>query len=325
MSEAGGDPGPCPACGSKAGGTDFRAKGLPEGGPPFGVVRCGACGLGWTVPAPSEDEIGKWYPPAYYGEENVRFHWALEVLVRLFRYRRARVIRRRVPAGRVLDVGCGRGIILGYLKSFGYEPSGVEISEHAAWHARRRMGLDVHVGDFRTAPHSPESFDVVIFWHSLEHFRRPFEALRRAGELLKKGGLLVVAVPNSESLQARLTGADWFHLDVPRHHYHFGLGSLAAELERRGFSVVQADHFSLEQNPYGWLQSFYNALGFEFDFLYSWLKNRSSRVVPILRHPFQALGIFLLLPLLLPLSLALTLLEAAVRRGGTVEVYALKR
>ena len=133
-----------------------------------------------------------------------------------------------------------------------------------------------------------------------------------------------MAVPNSDSLQASLGGRNWFHLDVPRHYEHFTLRSLELSLIRKGFKVVQRDHFSFEQNPFGWLQTLFNSLGFEFDFLYSILKNRSSRIVPVLRHPIQALGLLALLPLLAPLSIALTVLEAALRRGGTVEVYAVK-
>jgi len=87
---------------------------------------------------------------------------------------------------------------------------------------------------------------------------------------------------------------------------------------------VQLDHFSFEQNPYGILQSIYNALGFRFNLLYSLLKNDSARADTFLTHPFQTLAVALLLPLFLPISLGLFVLEAAFRSGGTIEVYAFK-
>ena len=290
----------------------------------FRVLRCLKCGLGWTDPAPSDEEIGAYYPPSWYGKNNARFNPLFEYLVRLFRLRRSVVIRRRSRAGKVLDVGCGRGLILKELKGKGYEPYGVEISDHAAWHARHKVGAQVHIGDLGNAPFPQNAFEAVIFWHSLEHIRDPLSALDQAKGLHKKDGLLVIAVPNSDSFQAKLSGSNWFHLDIPRHYFHFGTTSLRKLLKDKGFRIVQMDHFSFEQNPYGWLQSLYNILGFRFNFLYNWLKSRSARSTPLRRHPFQSLGIFLLMPLLLPAALLLTVLEAAAKRGGTIELYAKK-
>jgi 2-polyprenyl-3-methyl-5-hydroxy-6-metoxy-1,4-benzoquinol methylase len=290
----------------------------------FSVLRCPDCGLGRTWPAVPASEIGGWYPETYYGKENVRFNPLFERMTHLFQWRRARVLHNRVPRGAVLDVGCGRGFLLGFLRSLGYEPHGIELSENAAWHARHRLKIDVMTGDFLTMPHQKERFHAVVFWHTLEHFAQPVEAIARARELLTPGGLLAVAVPNSESLQARLFGRAWFHLDVPRHYWHFGAKSLEQLLTRNRLRVVQLDHFCFEQNPYGWLQSFYNALGFDFNFLYSLLKNKSARTHRLREHPFQALLTVALLPPLLGLSLVMTVVEAALRRGGTIELYALK-
>ncbi len=309
----------CAVCGSSGLSKEFDAD---QGG--FCVLRCPDCGLGLTWPPVPAEEIGSHYPETYYGKENVRFNPLFECLTRLFQRRRARVLNNRVARGAILDVGCGRGFLLGFLRDLGYEPHGIELSDTAAWHARHRLGLEVLICDFLATPHQRERFNAVIFWHTLEHMPQPVEAVARARELLKDGGLLAIALPNSESLQARLFGRHWFHLDIPRHYAHFGTRSLEELLARLRLRVVQTDHFCLEQNPYGWLQSFYNALGFENNFLYSLLKNRSARTIRVRERPLQALLTMLLLPPLLLVSLGMTLLEAALRRGGTIEVYALK-
>lgn len=310
---------PCPCCGASPPEHAFSAA-----APGFSILRCPDCGLGRTWPPVAASELGRWYPSSYYGRGNVRFNPAFEYLTRLFRRRRARVLHNRVPRGPVLDVGCGRGIMLAHLKTLGYEAHGIELSDTAAWHARHDLGLDVATGDFLGSPHQKERYHAVIFWHTLEHFAGPVEAVARASELLKPGGLLAVAVPNFDSLQARLFGRHWFHLDVPRHYSHFGPRSLDAILSRRSFRIVQTDHFSFEQNPYGWLQSFFNALGFTENFLYDVLKAPGARSRSLRDHPAQAFLTALLLPPLLVLSLALTVLETALRRGGTIEVYAIK-
>jgi SAM-dependent methyltransferase len=309
----------CPACG--CGAAEIAHPSVEAG---FSLLRCPDCGLGRTWPPEGPEQIASWYPALYYGKENVRFNAVFERMIRWFRMRRARVLHNRVPRGPVLDVGCGRGLMLSYLRELGYEPHGVEFSETAAWHARNALKLPVAVEDFVKAPHERDRYNAIIFWHSLEHFSNPVAAVARAHEALKPGGLLVVAVPNYDSWQARAFGRWWFHLDVPRHYYHFGARSLEAVLSRHQFRVVQLDHFSFEQNPYGILQSFYNAMGFRFNLLYSLLKDKTARRDTFSTHPFQTLAVALLLPALLPLSLGLFVLEAAFRSGGTIEVYAFK-
>ncbi|MBI3725047.1 class I SAM-dependent methyltransferase [bacterium] len=315
--------GACELCGERA-TSSFDALDPKE--PRFRVVRCSACRFGWTLPVLSDDEIGRWYPKTYYGEGNVRFNPVMERLVRIFRRRRASVIARRIAPGPALDVGCGRGLLLSNLRELGFEPHGIELSEHAAFHARSVLGIDVQVANFSdpaVVPHGGP-FRVVIFWHTLEHFRVPEAAVRRARELLAPGGLLAVAVPNSESVQARSARAAWFHLDIPRHYVHFGTRSLTRLLERNGFRIAQVSHFSLEQNPYGWIQSLYNWMGFEWNLLYEMLKSATARRQSLREHPIQVVLVFLLLPFFFPLSLGLTLLETLLRRGGTVEIYARK-
>ncbi|MBI4676206.1 MAG: class I SAM-dependent methyltransferase [Elusimicrobia bacterium] len=310
----------CPACGSDAGRKAFDCI-----EPGFEILVCCGCGMGRTIPPVPPEEIGRYYPETYYGKENVRFNVVFERLTRLFRLRRARVIASRAKPGPVLDVGCGRGFILACLRDLGFQPHGIELSDTAAWHARQVLKLAVETCDFNRSPHRKGVYDAVILWHSLEHLPRPVEALARAHALLKDGGLLAVAVPNVESLQAGLFGRHWFHLDVPRHYFHFGAESLASVLVRQGFAIVQEDHFCLEQNPYGWIQSLYNSLGFDENFLYSLLKNRSARAMRMRRHPIQLALTALTLPVVAALGVLMTLVEAVLRRGGTIEVYAVKR
>ena len=308
----------CVICGSSL---EIKAFAAVERG--FEILICAQCRLGRTSPPLPPHKIIDYYPESYYGKENVRFNPVFEAMTRIFQSRRARVLNKHVARGPVLDVGCGRGFLLNYLRQAGYAPQGVEFSGTAAWHARNRLKLDVITKDFLSARFDTK-FNAIIFWHALEHFPSPEKTVAQAAEWLKPGGLLAVAVPNLESLQARFFGRYWFHLDIPRHYFHFGRKSLDYLLARHKFRVVQCDHFCFEQNPYGWLQSFYNILGFENNLLYSLLKHSSARAHKIRKYLFQTAAIIALLPLLLPLSLVLTLLEAALRRGGTIEVYAIK-
>ena len=308
----------CPLCG---GGPVERLFPVSGG---FSVSQCRACRFALTVPPVPADRIGGYYPPAYYGTRNRRFHPVMEWAVRLFRRRRVARIEWFVPKGRVLDIGCGRGITLFQMKEAGWETFGVELSETAATHARALLGDSVQVGDVLTAPWARASFDVVILWHVLEHLPDPVSVVARCRELLRPDGLLVVAVPNFESLQRLAAGRFWFHLDVPRHYGHFGTERLRRLLGEQGFDVREVNHLSLEQNPYGWIQSLLNRLGFPHNLLYDILKHESARGVvhPFRTHPVASTLLVPALAVVGPLALLLTALEALLRRGGTIEVYA---
>jgi SAM-dependent methyltransferase len=142
-----------------------------------------------------------------------------------------------VRAGtRVLDVGCGRGDLGVELRRRGWQVVGVEPSDGAAAEAESR-GLHVLRGTLKSVKPEPESFDAVVFQHSLEHANEPVEDLRAAAAALKPGGLVLVAMPHFGSRQARRYRSRWYHLDVPRHRVHLTAEGLTAACTAAGLSV----------------------------------------------------------------------------------------
>jgi 2-polyprenyl-3-methyl-5-hydroxy-6-metoxy-1,4-benzoquinol methylase len=136
-----------------------------------------------------------------------------------------------------LDFGCGDGAFLRRMHARGWRVLGLDLSEAAVRHVRCEPGLRALVG---TLPHpdlSPESFDVITMWQSLEHVHRPLEVLQQAYRLLAPGGKLIAAVPNIDSAPFRWFGPAWFGLDLPRHLTHFSAATLRRMLERAGFRV----------------------------------------------------------------------------------------
>jgi hypothetical protein len=143
--------------------------------------------------------------------------------------------------------------------------------------------------------------------------------------ILRKGGLLVIAVPNLSSLQASAGKRAWFHLDVPFHLCHFSEEGLVALLRKDSFLIKKVRRFDLEYNPFGWLQTLLNVSGIRENVLYNLLKTvslRKSEMKPLSIR--DALLTFMLLPIFLPLSLALSLYESLVKKGGTIEVFAIR-
>lgn len=119
------------------------------------------------------------------------------------------LIAPHAAAGRLLDVGCGPGLLLDEARRRGYEPLGLELSATAAEHARRVLGLEVLEVPLE-AFSDPDGFDVVVLADVLEHLDDPCTALDRCARLLRPGGVLCVATPDPASLVARLAGSRWW-------------------------------------------------------------------------------------------------------------------
>jgi SAM-dependent methyltransferase len=125
--------------------------------------------------------------------------------------------------GGLLDIGAGTGAFLEAAKKNGWDVCGVEPSKMAARSARNK-GLDIleRIDDLDT----DAFFDAITLWHVLEHLPDLEEAVRKIKRLLKPGGVLVVAVPNHLSFDAKYYGSFWAGYDVPRHLWHFSKKSL---------------------------------------------------------------------------------------------------
>ena len=160
----------------------------------------------------------------------------------------------RTNKKRLLDIGCGDGSFLLGAREAGWKVTGTELNARQG----RSFGLDVrhtldHIGP-------TQRFDFITMWHSLEHIRDIKSTLFSIAGLLAPQGRLIIAVPNSRSLQAKLFGPRWLHLDVPRHLYHFDPGSLRFSLENAGFRICHSLHHEIEYNLSGWSQSAMNYL-----------------------------------------------------------------
>ncbi len=215
-------------------------------GGPFRLVRCQQCGLIYLNPRPTRREMERYYPPDYepyaQGVEGAKgFISNLD-----YRYgiaKRCRVITKRKRPGRILDVGCGVGHFLNGMKQRGWRVFGTEVSKEAAAYARKRFDLEIFVGPLEQTEFPAAYFDAVTLWHVLEHLHDPLATLREINRLLKDDGLLVFAIPNWHSVDARLFGKYWAGLDMPRHLYVFPRPALKELLAKSGFKITEAKCF----------------------------------------------------------------------------------
>ncbi len=140
---------------------------------------------------------------------------------------------RSAKPGSALDIGCGAGRYLGRLRELGWEVRGIEPSPSAS-EVARQQGFAVETSTAEDAQYPDRALDLVTMYHSLEHCERPHVAVARSIGALKPGGVIAVALCNFDSPGRRFFGPAWPMLELPRHRYHFGPGSMARLLGRFG-------------------------------------------------------------------------------------------
>jgi len=207
----------------------------------------------------------------------------------------------------VLDVGAGDGALLDALRARGREAVGLERSSARPGIAAQDLSEVEGV------------WAAVVFWHSLEHLPEPASALEQAARLLVAKGVLIVAVPNSDSLQARVFGKRWLALDLPRHLVHLTSGALQSRLQELGLQVGRVSYLRGGQVLFGWLDGIVGALP-GHPSLYDAIRRPTARFQPLSGR--ARLIALISAVLLLPLALVATAAEVLARRGGSVYIEA---
>lgn len=286
----------------------------------FKCMLCGAIFLDHTPAAKDYDESG------YYQRKNVLLSPMIQLLMGFFhrsRYSYVKVNTQKSHSSNLLDIGCGKGIFLNVAKQDGWNVTGIEPTNRSAEYARNIHNINVIEAGLFESNIASNSFDVVTLWHVLEHLPEPSKVITEVERILAKGGVLVIAIPNIESIQAQFGGGKWFHLDPPRHIVHIPAKVLTKLLEKNGFHVEKIYHFSAEYNVLGWFQTLQNKLLECPNFTFNLLKRNTKALPGATGFILGCLSTFMLL-LVMPLIIILSLSESLLRRGGTITVIARK-
>jgi SAM-dependent methyltransferase len=245
----------CPLCG--AGGQHvFEAwdSRNPANTARFDYHRCGECGSTYLPEIP--EDLGSYYPPEYYFRPDGASWWRLDPNWMAAEQYRMEAIRRAVSPGVLIELGAGSGTFAEVAKAAGFDVTALEMDSASCAYIEERVGVRV----IRTE-HQLEALDtlpqarVICAWHVLEHLPNPGETLARLAEQLEPGGILGLGVPNPASLQFRLLGRHWVHLDAPRHLCLIPPDALIAQGRVHGLEpllVATNDPFCTGCNRLGW-------------------------------------------------------------------------
>jgi 2-polyprenyl-3-methyl-5-hydroxy-6-metoxy-1,4-benzoquinol methylase len=225
---------PCNLCG----GADIDVIGERDrDGRALRTTICRACGLVWSNPRPSEEQVRRYYASEYRLDYKGVATPSLRHIARSGRgaLNRYRALAPYLQRGhRILDAGAGGGEVVYVLRALGFDAAGLEPDERYARHAREALGVPVTTGFVQDAAFACGSFDVVTMYHALEHVEDPTAILSRLRSWMTDRGVLLIEVPNVEA--ACIAPAHRFHF---AHFYNFNRQTLEALGRKAGFEPVQ--------------------------------------------------------------------------------------
>jgi 2-polyprenyl-3-methyl-5-hydroxy-6-metoxy-1,4-benzoquinol methylase len=203
----------------------------------------------FTNPIPGANELPKYYDsPDYLSHKISKWNFTSFIYNRLRNINlkgKFKLISQYKKSGKILDVGQGTGEFLSYMASKGWEVKGVEPNLSAREFAFENFNLDV-VDESGLEEFEASTFDVITMWHVLEHVTDLHKRLKQLKKLVKKDGIIVVAVPNLNSPDSLKYKEKWAALDVPRHLYHFTVDTMNSLLTNFGFEIVSIKPLKLD-------------------------------------------------------------------------------
>ena len=274
------------------------------------LLYCKDCDLFWEKEIESKNELENKYTKFYSEKDSSRFDEKTERIVNIYRYLRKKDVEKFCKKGNLLDVGFGRPIDLEIFERSGWKASGTQISKTAYINAKKRK-LDVYYGEL-TKLNIKKKFDVITFWHVLEHIENPNEYIKKCGYLLNNKGILIIEVPNINSFSAKISGNKWFLLDLDNHLYQFSLISLTKLLKNNNFIINKVSYFSIEQSPFSLLQTFLNLLKKENNILFRMMKKEVKTNYLYL----------IFCCTLYPFVFVFSIIAATFKRGEVIKIYA---
>lgn len=226
-------------------------------GEKWSIRRCRGCGFGFVHPRPSADYIHKLY--AKYGDlDGATDAEATALMDRQDRRNTTRdanevfsTARKLLPIERgakMLDIGAGIGLFSQRAAEIGFDVTMIELSESKGKIATELVGRPPIRESFEAYSESPSHFDLILMSQILEHAIDINSWISKASTLLKKGGLLVVAVPNFDFALRPVLGQSTPYIIPPEHLNFFSRSSLKTLLQNHGF-VMRATQGTSRIHP----------------------------------------------------------------------------
>lgn len=257
----------CPVCNNSVFTTFLKTQDYFLTNQKFDIDQCTSCGFKFTNPIPYKEELPKYYESTEY----ISHSNAEEGLVnKIYQAVRSHTLKKKlnfiskyVKEGNILDIGSGTGEFLNIMQQSNFVATGIEPNEDARKHAKRNYGLAVY-DETDIDGMKKKDFNVITLWHVLEHVYNLNERISQIKDLLAADGILIVAVPNPASWDAKFYGEFWAAYDCPRHLYHFDQTAIKELFNKYGFDVVKHQPMYFDSFYVSMLSEKYKQSKFQF-------------------------------------------------------------
>jgi len=162
---------------------------------------------------------------------------------------------------RVLDIGCGGGILSESVARLGAQVVGTDVTEknlgvarlHAQWGG---LSIDYRLATAAELVQAGESFDLVLNMEVVEHVADPAAFVKTCRDLLKPGGLMICSTlnRNAKSFAMAIVGAEWVMRWLPKGTHDWSKFITPDELYGmlRGAGLEPVDRKGMVFSPLGW-------------------------------------------------------------------------
>lgn len=139
--------------------------------------------------------------------------------------------------GSLLEIGSGTGEFLFSAQSAGWAVTGIEPSPRASQFAADELKVNIINGIWELNRFSTK-FDVIVFWHVLEHITRPKQFLLEVSSILKEEGLIFFSLPNKNSFTNQVMGKLSPLYTEKDHVAHYSPRNLSLLIEQANLQIV---------------------------------------------------------------------------------------
>jgi len=146
-----------------------------------------------------------------------------------------------VNNGKLLEIGCSWGSYLLQMQKLGWDVYGVEMNTKASEYAKKILNSDnIMNNKIENIDFKSTLFDVIVLNMVLEHIYDPIKLLNIIKSILKPNGIIIINIPNIDSIEFKIFKDKSYFVQVPQHVHHFNYMTINKLLEKTGFNMISA-------------------------------------------------------------------------------------